>query len=162
MTSASGGSRNPANNLAGPQEFTWLIDSFIAEVPGVTDALVMASDGLLLTASGAVTREVGEQLAAISSGLLSLGHNGAALVGRGSCEQIMLRLTRGHLLFMRIGETAGLAVLTAVGCDLKVIAFEMAQLVQRVGHALTPQARRQLQHMAASRAIRGLTANRGD
>lgn len=155
MTSASGASSDPADDVAGPQEFTWLIDNFIADVPGVTDALVMASDGLLLTSSGSVTREVGEQLAAISSGLLSLGHNSAALVGRGSCEQIMLRLTRGHLLFMRIGDTAGLAVLTAVGCDLKVVAFEMTQLVQRVGHVLTPQARRQLQHMAAARAIRG-------
>lgn len=154
MTSESGAPSHPAD-LADPQEFTWLIDNFVADVPGVTDALVMASDGLLLTASGAVTREAGEQLAAISSGLLSLGHNSAALVGRGSCEQIMLRLTRGHLLFMRIGETAGLAVLTAVGSDLKVVAFEMAQLVQRVGHALTPQARMQLQQMAASRAIRG-------
>jgi predicted regulator of Ras-like GTPase activity (Roadblock/LC7/MglB family) len=155
MMSASGATSNPGDEFSGPQEFTWLIDTFVQEVPGVTDALVMASDGLLLVTSGEVTPEVGEQLAAISSGLLSLGHNSAVLVGRGTCEQIMLRLSRGHLLFMRIGETAGIAVLTSVGCDLKVVAFEMAQLVQRVGHALTPQARRQLQHLAASRAVRG-------
>lgn len=155
MMSAGDASNNSGDNLASPQEFAWLIDNFVQEIPGVTDALVMASDGMLLATSGAVTAEVGEQLAAISSGLLSLSHNSATLVGRGTCEQIMLRLTRGHLLFMRVGETAGLAALTAVGCDLKVVAFEMAQLVQRVGHALTPQARRQLQQLSASRAIRG-------
>lgn len=133
----------------GPQDFAWLIDNFAASVPGVTDALVVASDGLLITASGPVAPEVGDQLAAVTSGLLSLAHNSAAMVGRGTCEQIMLRLSHGHLLFMRIGDAAGLAVLTDARCDLKVVAFEMAQLVASVGHVLTPQMRVELHRMTA-------------
>lgn len=148
------GGSNPGGGR-GPQDFAWLIDNFAASVPGVTDALVVAADGLLITASGTVARDMGDQLAAITSGLLSLAHNSAALVGRGTCEQIMLRLSRGHLLFMRIGDAAGLAVLTDARSDLKVVAFEMAQLVTSVGHVLTPQMRAELHRITAGRAAHG-------
>ncbi len=106
---------------AGPQDFGWLVNDFVGRVHGVTHALIMSSDGFPLTASRTVAKDDAEQLAAIASGLLSLSRNSAALFDKGTCEQIMIRMTHGWFLFMGIGAGAGLAVLTGPECDMKVI-----------------------------------------
>ena len=92
-----------------------------------------------------------EQLAAISSGLLSLAHNSAALFDKGGCEQIMIRMTRGYFLFMGIGSGAGIAVLTGPGCDMKVVGYEMTQFVRNAGHVLTPEVRADLRRVLSAR-----------
>ncbi len=145
-------SMNPSPPHSDPTEFAWLIERFAKSVPGILHTLLISSDGLPLIASNGMSRTLSEQLAAVTSGLLGLGHNTAALLGAGGCEQIMLRLTHGTLLVMRIGEVGGLAVQTDVGCDLRVVAYEMNQLVSSVGHVLTPQLRADLRSMSISRA----------
>jgi hypothetical protein len=52
---------------------------------------------------------------------------------------------------MGIGDHAGLAVLTAEGCDMKVVAYEMTQFVDRAGHALTPKVRADLRRVITAR-----------
>jgi len=103
------------------------------------------------TASAAVRPDDAEQLAAIASGLLSLAGSSAALYGKGSCEQIIIRLTRGYFLFMGIGTGAGLAVLTGPECDMRVVAYEMTQFVTNAGHALTPELRADLRRVLTAR-----------
>ncbi|WP_020667891.1 roadblock/LC7 domain-containing protein [Amycolatopsis nigrescens] len=132
-------------------DFTWLLNDFVQKVHGVTHALIMSSDGFPLTASEAVGVDDAEQLAAISSGLLSLAGNSAALFGKGSCEQIIIRLTHGYFLFMGIGTGAGLAVLTGPECDMKVVAYEMTQFVANAGHVLTSDARADLRQVLTAR-----------
>lgn len=132
-------------------DFAWLLNDFVKKVHGVTHALIMSSDGFPLTASDSVTPDDSEQLAAISSGLLSLAGNAASLFGKGSCEQIIIRLTRGYFLFMGIGAGAGLAVLTGPDCDMKVVAYEMTQFVKNAGHALTPEIRADLRRVLTAR-----------
>lgn len=117
------------------------LDEFTANAPGVTHALVLSSDGLVLGASSAVDADRAEQLAAIASGLLSLGHHGADLFDKGRCEQVMLRLSRGHLLFVDITERAGLAVLTGPDADLRTVAYEMTAFADRAAERFAPQAR---------------------
>jgi predicted regulator of Ras-like GTPase activity (Roadblock/LC7/MglB family) len=135
-------------------DITWLLNDFVDKVHGVTHALITSSDGFPLTASEAVEHDDAEQLAAIASGLLSLAGSSAALYGKGSCEQIIIRLTHGYFLFMGIGTGAGLAVLTAPECDMRVVAYEMTQFVTNAGHALTPELRADLRRVLTARRPR--------
>ena len=56
-----------------PGDVTWLVRQFAADVPSVTHAVVVSLDGLQLAASGTVERDVGDQVAALSAALLSMG-----------------------------------------------------------------------------------------
>ncbi len=146
---------DPPAQLRTPQEFGWLISNFVASTPGVSHALIVSSDGLPLLASDGLSEDLADPLAAIASGILSLGNNIASQVGGGSCDQILLRLTHGHFVFMGIGELAGLGVLVQSGANLGAVAHQMAQLVASVGHALTPELRDDLRRHA--HAVGGLS-----
>ncbi|HEX5119050.1 MAG TPA: roadblock/LC7 domain-containing protein [Pseudonocardiaceae bacterium] len=137
--------------ITNPQDFAWLLNGFVQRVHGVTHALVMSSDGFPLVVSDSMGADESEQLAAISSGLLSLAGNAAGLFDKGNCEQIIVRLTRGYFLFMGIGRSAGFGVLTSGGCDMKVVGYEMTQFVDKAGHALTPQLRADLRRVVTAR-----------
>lgn len=133
-----------------PEEFSWLLDNFASSTPGVTHALIVSSDGLPLIAAGGMTADLADPLAAMTSGLISLGNNIASKVGEPGCDQVMLKFPGGHFLFMGIGSLAGFAVLVASGTNLGIVAHQMAQLVDAVGHVLTPQLRDDLRQMTAS------------
>ncbi|RAY12256.1 roadblock/LC7 domain-containing protein [Actinomadura craniellae] len=135
-----------------PEDFGWLIDNFVAATPGVTHALLVSSDGLALTASAGIAADLADPLSAMTSGMISLGRSVAELVGQGGCDQIMLKFPAGHFLFMGIGGLAGLAVLVGDGGQVGAVAFRMAQLVDAVGHVLTPQMRDELRRRSAVRA----------
>lgn len=134
--------------LRTPSDFGWLISNFAMSAPGVSHAVIVSSDGLPLLSSDGLPEDLADPLAAIASGILSLGNNLARQVDGGSCDQILLRLTRGHFVFMAIGELAGLGVLVQAGANLGAVAHQMAQLVASVGHALTPELRDDLRRHA--------------
>jgi hypothetical protein len=134
-----------------PADFAWLINGFVKRVPDVTHAMILSADGFPLTASESVSGDDAERLAAIASGLLGLAHSSAVLFGKGSCELIMIRLSRGHFFFMGIGDGAGLAVLTSAGCDMKFVAYEMTQFIDKAGQALTPKVRADLRRVVTAR-----------
>lgn len=140
-----------SNHRQPDQDFSWLINDFVRKVHGVSHALIMSSDGFPLTASEAMSTTESEQLAAIASGLLSLAGNSASLFDKGTCEQIIIRLSHGYFLFMGIDSGAGLAVLTGPDCDMKVVAYEMTQFVTSAGHALTPETRADLRRVLTAR-----------
>jgi predicted regulator of Ras-like GTPase activity (Roadblock/LC7/MglB family) len=138
----------------GPQEFAWLVDNFANSTPGVSHALIVSADGLPLIASPGIRPDLADPLAAMTSGLLALGANIAGHVGEPRCEQMMLKFPHGHFLFMGIGSLAGFAVLVTDGANLGVVAHQMAQLVDTVGHVLTPELRDDLRRqMAASTPV---------
>lgn len=136
-----------------PGEFGWLVDNFAASTPGVGHALIVSSDGLLLFASGSMSADLADPLSATTSGMISLGHSIAGLVGQDGCDQIMLKFPTGHFLFTSIGSLAGLAVLVNDGSNLGVVAHRMAQLVESVGHVLTPQMRDGLRRLSTGRGV---------
>ena len=123
-----------------PKEFSWLIDNFASSTPGVTHALIVSSDGLPLIGAGGMSANVADPLAAMTAGVISLGNNIAREVGEPG----------GHFLFMGIGDLAGFAVLVGAGANLGVVAHKMAQMVDAVGHVLTPQMRDELRQMTVS------------
>ena len=130
-----------------PKDFGWLIDNFASSTPGVSHALIVSSDGLPLITAGGMAPDLADPLAAMTSGIISLGNNIAGKVGEAGCDQVMLKFPTGHFLFMGIGNLAGFAVLVRAGANLGVVAHQMAQLVNAVGHVLTPQLRDDLRRM---------------
>jgi predicted regulator of Ras-like GTPase activity (Roadblock/LC7/MglB family) len=149
-----GGGTAAQPHVTAPQDCGWLIRQFAEEVPGVTHALIVSLDGLQLAASRTVPRDLGDQLAALTAGLLSMADRSGALLDLGTSEYVTIRLPRGHLLFMRVGDSAGLAVAAATGCDLRVVAYHMTQFVGAVGHVLTPQVRHEPHRISASQLPR--------
>lgn len=137
-----------------PQDFSWLIGQFAIDTPGVSHAVLLSADGLQLVSSQAVDRDLGDQIAALTSGLLSMADRSGSLLNLGASEYVTVRLPRGHLLFMRVGDAAGLAVAAVAGCDLRVVAYQMTQFVGAVGHLLSPQMRHELQRRTAIQAMR--------
>ncbi|GAA1116777.1 MULTISPECIES: roadblock/LC7 domain-containing protein [Nocardiopsis] len=128
-------------------DFSWLVSNFVRDVHGAEHAIVVSSDGLLLTASRDFPEEHAEQLAAIASGLQSLALGGAKLFGKGECQSLIIRMRQGHLIVMAISDGSSLAVLSDKRADMKVVAYEMTRLVERVAHALTPQLRSELREV---------------
>ena len=53
-------------------------------------------------------------------------------------------LERGFVLSMAVSTGASLLVLAGRGSDLALVSFEMAELINRVGHAITPDTRADL------------------
>jgi predicted regulator of Ras-like GTPase activity (Roadblock/LC7/MglB family) len=133
-----------------PKDFGWLLDNFAASTPGVRHALIVSSDGLPLITAGGMSPDLADPLAAMTSGIISLGNNIADKVGDAGCDQLMLKFPTGHFLFMGIGNLAGFAVLVRNGANLGVVAHQMAQLVDAVGHVLTPQLRDDLRRMSTT------------
>jgi predicted regulator of Ras-like GTPase activity (Roadblock/LC7/MglB family) len=132
-----------------PQDFGWLVDNFALSTPGVTHALIVSSDGLPLITSTGLAPDLADPLAAMTSGIISIGNNIASQIGQQGCEQVMLKFPSGHFLFMGIGSLAGFAVLVREGANIGVVAHQMAQLVDAVGHVLTPQLRDDLRRLNA-------------
>jgi uncharacterized protein len=134
-----------ATALAQPGRFGWLVTNFVERVPGVAHAIVVSADGLLLTSSTGLPRDRADQLAAVSSGLISLTAGAARCFDAGAVVETVVEMERGFLLLMSISDGSCLGVLAAPNCDIGLIGYEMTLLVDRVGQLLTPELRAQLQ-----------------
>jgi uncharacterized protein len=111
----------------------WLLSNFARDVPGVTHAVLVSADGLLVAASEHLPAERGDQLAAVSSGLASLSTGAAQLIDGGLVLQSVVEMENGYLLLMRVGDGSHLATLAAASCDIGQVGYEMAILVEQVG-----------------------------
>src|ERR1700731_1866440 len=114
----------------------WLVSVFARDVPGVSHAILVSADGLLVAASEHLPVERGEQLAAVSSGLASLSTGAAQLFEGGQVLQSVVEMENGYLLLMRVGDGSHLATLATTSCDIGQIGYEMAILVERVGNVV--------------------------
>ena len=128
--------------LARPaQDLNWLITNFVERVPSVAHAIVVSSDGLPMGNSEGFPQDRVDQLAAVTSGLVSLTQGASRIFEGGAVTQTVVDMHRGLLIVMAISDGSSIAVLAAVDCDMGLVAYEMTLLVERVGRALTPQAR---------------------
>jgi predicted regulator of Ras-like GTPase activity (Roadblock/LC7/MglB family) len=119
----------------------WLVSNFAHEVPGVSHAVLVSVDGLLIAASEQLPRERAEQLAAVTSGLASLAAGAAQLFEGGQVLQSVVEMANGYLLVMRVGDGSQLATLAVPNCDIGQIGYEMAVLVERVGNVVSSSRR---------------------
>jgi predicted regulator of Ras-like GTPase activity (Roadblock/LC7/MglB family) len=123
------------------QDLNWLITNFAERVPAVAHAIVVSADGLPLALSDGFPPDRADQLAAVTSGLTSLTQGAARVFEGGPVTQTVVEMQRGLLLVMAVSDGSSLAVLASTDCDMGLVAYEMALLVDRVGHPLTPRAR---------------------
>ncbi|MHC9292385.1 roadblock/LC7 domain-containing protein [Mycobacterium sp. LTG2003] len=120
----------------------WLVSSFVRDVPGVSHAILVSADGLLMASNSHLPADRAEQLAAVTSGLASLSTGAARLFEAGNVRQSIVEMDDGFLLLMGVGNGSYLATLASVSCDIGQVGYEMALLVDRVGKTVqaTPRA----------------------
>jgi len=111
----------------------WLVSKFANEVSGVSHAILVSADGLLMASSEHMPVERADQLAAVTSGLASLSTGAAQLFDGGYVLQSIVEMEHGYLLLMRVGDGSNLATLATKSCDIGQVGYEMAILVERVG-----------------------------
>ncbi|HZC99169.1 MAG TPA: roadblock/LC7 domain-containing protein [Actinomycetes bacterium] len=127
------------------QNLNWLVNTFVSNTAGVTHAIVVSSDGLLLAISQQLDRARADQLAAVASGMASLTAGAARLLGAGRVNQTVVEMERGFVFVTTISDGSCLAALAGPSCDVGLVGYEMALLVARAGDVLTPQLRAELQ-----------------
>jgi uncharacterized protein len=127
------------------QNLNWLVSTFVRNVAGVSHAIVVSSDGLLVAVSERLDRGRADQLAAIASGVASLTTGSSRLLEAGDVNQTIVQMEHGFLFVMSVSDGSCLAVLASPSCDIGLVGYEMALLVARTGDVLTPQLRAELQ-----------------
>jgi predicted regulator of Ras-like GTPase activity (Roadblock/LC7/MglB family) len=125
----------------GVQDLGWLLAGFAERVPGVAHAVAVSADGLLMAASRNLPRDRADQLAAVASGMVSLTQGASRCFEGGAVLQTVVEMDNGFLFLMSISDGSSFAVLASRTCDVGQVGYEMALLVDRVGQALTPEAR---------------------
>ena len=120
----------------------WFVSNFVRDVPGVSHAILVSADGLLMASSSHLPADRADQLAAVTSGLASLATGAARLFEAGDVRQSIVEMDGGYLLLMGVGNGSYLAALASISCEVGQVGYEMAVLVDRVGKAVqaTPRA----------------------
>lgn len=127
------------------RDFNWLITGFTQRVPGVVHAIVVSSDGLLIAISDSLPRDHADQLAAVTSGLMSVTNGAARIFDGDEVKQTVVEMGRGFFLVMAIRDGSMIATLAARDADVGAVGYEMAKLAKQAGAVLTPTLRAELQ-----------------
>jgi uncharacterized protein len=120
-------------------EIERLLIDFTDGTLGIWHAMVVSADGLRLATSEQLGEEHADQLAAASSGLVSLARGTANVLGAGAVEQTIIEMAGGYLFLNLVRDGSSVAVVTGPDIDLGVIGYEVTALALRVGRALPSQ-----------------------
>ena len=132
------------------RNFNWLLNSFVDQTAGVTDAVAVSSDGLLMAASSSLDRASAEQLAAIISGFVSLGHGASRCFDFAGLEQIIVAMRGGFLFVSSISDGSCLGVVATRSCDIGLVGYQTTLLVERAGQVAHPRPRRRIEGWGSS------------
>ena len=127
------------------RELDWVVNRFVDSVPGAAHAVLVSADGLPMAVSRGLDRDAADRFAAVASGLIGLAYGAAGRFGGGAVTQIMIEMENAFLFVTGISDGSCLAVVAAANCDVGLIGYEMAILVERAGQVLTPELRAELQ-----------------
>ena len=120
------------------RNFNWLLTNFVDSTSGVTNAVAVSSDGLLMAMSSTIERAAAEQLSAIIAGLGSLGHTTARCFSMGALDQLIVAMDGGFLFVSSVSDGSCLGVVADRSCDIGNVGYQMTLLVERAGSLLTP------------------------
>jgi len=120
------------------RNFNWLLSNFVETTAGVTDAVAVSSDGLLMAMSSTLERAGAEQLAAIIAGMTSLAESTARCFALGELDQVIIAMQDGYLFVSSVSDGSSLGVVADRRCDVGMVGYHMQMLLQRVGAALSP------------------------
>jgi predicted regulator of Ras-like GTPase activity (Roadblock/LC7/MglB family) len=81
----------------------------------------------------------------VASGLIGLAYGAAGRFGGGPVNQIIIEMERAFLFVTGISDGSSLAVMATESCDVGLVGYEMAVLVDKAGSVLTPELRAELQ-----------------
>jgi predicted regulator of Ras-like GTPase activity (Roadblock/LC7/MglB family) len=120
-------------------QFNWLLNNFVKEISGVTDAVAVSSDGLLMARSESLDDAGADQVAAIISGFVSLGHGAVRCFAFNELNQVIVAMTGGYLFVSSMADAGCLGVVATPRCDIGMVGYQMALLVEQGGQLLTPE-----------------------
>mgnify|MGYP002682326790 CR=1 FL=1 len=124
------------------KNINWLVTNFVDRVPGVSEAVVVSADGLPMATSQGLDRDAADRFAAVASGFIGLAYGAAGRFGGGAVTQIIIEMENAFLFVTGISDGSCLAVVADGTCDVGLVGYEMAVLVERVG-AVVQSSRRQ-------------------
>jgi predicted regulator of Ras-like GTPase activity (Roadblock/LC7/MglB family) len=123
------------------REVERLLADFAAGIPRIWHAMVVSPDGLRLATSERLGEGLADQLAAASSGLVSLARGTANTLEAGVVEQTIIEMAGGYLFLTSVRDGSSVAVFADRDIDLGVIGYEVTALAVRVGRTLASQPR---------------------
>ncbi|MGR8007134.1 roadblock/LC7 domain-containing protein [Streptomyces hypolithicus] len=122
-------------------DLDWLLSGLVQRVPFTRNAVLLSSDGLVKSVHG-LDSDSADHMAALASGLYSLGRSAGARFGDGGeVRQVVVELDSTLLFVSTAGSGTCLAVLAARETDAAVLGYEMAMLVKSVRPYLVTPAR---------------------
>jgi predicted regulator of Ras-like GTPase activity (Roadblock/LC7/MglB family) len=124
------------------QDLDWLLAGLVQRVPHTRSAVLLSSDGLVRSLHG-LDADSADHMAALASGLYSLGRSAGARFGdSGTVRQVVVELDSTLLFVTTAGTGTCLAVLAGREADAAILGYEMAMLVKSVRPYLVTPARR--------------------
>jgi hypothetical protein len=127
------------------RNINWLVANFVQQVPGAQEAVVVSSDGLPIATSEGLDRDAADRFAAVASGLIGLAYGAAGRFGGGAVNEVIVEMENAFLFVTGISDGSSLAVVATGRCDVGLIGYEMAVLVDKAGTVLSPELRAELQ-----------------
>ncbi|XVQ09897.1 roadblock/LC7 domain-containing protein [Spirillospora sp. CA-255316] len=115
----------------------WLLDDLVGRVPQVRKVVVLSRDGLVMGASSEVAREDAEYLAALAAGFHSLAIGAQPHLDSGEIRQTIVEMEKGLFFVVAAGNNSCLALLSDIGANAGLVAYEMTMLVKRVHRQLS-------------------------
>ena len=132
------------------RNFNWLLSNFVDETAGVTDAVAVSSDGLLIARSSTLDLREGEQVSAIISGCASLAEAADRALDSGGLERVIVAMHLGFLFVCSMADGSCLGIVATRDCDVGSVGYQTTELVYRAGELLTPALREELKTYVAS------------
>jgi predicted regulator of Ras-like GTPase activity (Roadblock/LC7/MglB family) len=120
-------------------QFNWLLNRFVSGTNGITDAVAVSSDGLLMAKSETLDGAGAEQVAAIIAGFVSLGSGAARCLAFDELNQVLISMTGGYLFVSAMADASCLGVIANPNCDIGDVGYQMGILSERCGRLLTPE-----------------------
>lgn len=125
------------NGTGSGHDVGWLMNNFVEQTAGISHAIVVSADGLMMGSSDQLPPERAEQLAAITAGTVSLTYGVARNCDSARVVQTIIEMEAGYMFLVSISDGSCIAVLAARGCDVGQVGYEITLLVDRVGRVLS-------------------------
>jgi predicted regulator of Ras-like GTPase activity (Roadblock/LC7/MglB family) len=124
-------------------DLDWLMSGLVQRVPHTTSAVLLSCDGLVKAVHG-LDPDSADHMAALASGLYSLGRSAGVRFGDGGdVRQVVVELDSNLLFVTTAASGTCLAVLAGREADAAVLGYEMAMLVTSVRPYLVTAPRQQ-------------------
>ncbi|GIJ30392.1 dynein regulation protein LC7 [Micromonospora qiuiae] len=112
---------------------SFLLNTNVRVVSGVSHAVAVSVDGLLLAFTDGVNQEAAERLAAVAAGLNSLLKGAADELAAGGVRGNITDTDRGYLILTGLSRGASLLVLARRDADLAFVTAELERFAEQVG-----------------------------